>query len=167
LLHTGSLIVDDVEDRSVVRRGGPTCHEVYGEALAINAGNAAYFLSQVLVNESKLTDAQKLRHYDLYFEALRAAHAGQAIDLDGLDAFMPLAVESGDGESLEQRVLAIHRLKSAVPVRSLAMLGAVIGGGAQAQVEGLGHFFEMIGLAFQIMDDALNLRGFKNDLKSR
>src|SRR5215813_1160601 len=166
LLHTGSLIVDDVEDRSTVRRGGPSCHEIYGEALAINAGNAAYFLGQVLLDDSKLTDAQKLRLYGLYFEALRAAHAGQAIDIDGLDALMPLAVESGDGESLERRVLAIHRLKSAVPVRSLAMMGAVIGGGAPAVVEGLGHFFEMIGLAFQIMDDALNLRGFKNDLKS-
>jgi geranylgeranyl pyrophosphate synthase len=167
LLHTGSLIVDDVEDRSIVRRGGPSCHEIYGEALAINAGSAAYFLGQVLVDDSKLTDPQKLRLYGLYFEALRAAHAGQAIDIDGLDALMPLAVESGDGESLERRVLAIHRLKSAVPVRSLAMMGAVIGGGAPAVVEGLGHFFEMIGLAFQIMDDVLNLRGFQNNLKSR
>lgn len=167
LLHTGSLIVDDVEDRSIVRRGGPACHEIYGEALAINAGTVAYFLGQVLVNDSRLTDAEKLRFYDLYFEALRAAHAGQAIDIDGLDALMPRAVESGDGELIEQRVLAIHRLKSAVPVRSLAMMGAVIGRGAPAQVEGLGHFFEMVGLAFQIMDDALNLRGFKNDLKSR
>jgi geranylgeranyl pyrophosphate synthase len=166
LLHTGSLIVDDLEDRSIMRRGGPACHEIYGEALAINAGNAAYFLGQVLMDDSKLTDAQKLRLYSLYFEALRAAHAGQAIDIDGLDALMTPVVESGDGESLERRVLAIHRLKSAVPVRSLAMMGAVIGWGGPAQVEGLGHFFEMIGLAFQIMDDVLNLRGFKNDLKS-
>src|SRR5262249_42041876 len=150
LLHTGSLIVDDVEDRSSVRRGGPACHEIYGEALAINAGNAAYFLGEVLLDNIKLTDAQKLRLYDLYFEALRAAHAGQAIDIDGLDYLMPQVVENGDGDLIEQRVLAVHRLKSAVPVRSIAMMGAVIGGGAQAQVEGLGHFFEMIGLAFQI-----------------
>ena len=167
LLHTGSLIVDDVEDRSIVRRGGPACHEIYGEPLAINAGTVAYFFGQVLVDGSQLTDAQKLRLYDLYFEALRAAHAGQAIDIDGLDSLMPLAVESGNGELIEQRVLAIHRLKSAVPVRSLAMLGAVIGRGKQAEIEGLGHFFEMLGLAFQIMDDVLNLRGFENDLKSR
>jgi len=167
LLHTGSLIVDDVEDRSTMRRGAPACHETYGEALAINAGNAAYFLGQVLVEGSSLSDAQKLRLYELYFEALRAAHAGQAIDLAGLDALMPQVIESGDGRLLEDRVLAIHRLKSAVPVRSLAMLGAVIGRGEQAEIEGLGHFFEMVGLAFQIMDDVLNLRGFENDLKSK
>lgn len=167
LLHTGSLIVDDVEDRSTVRRGGRACHEIYGEALAINAGNAAYFLGQLLVDESSLSDAQKLRLYDLYFEALRAAHAGQAIDIDGLGALMPQVIESGDGRLLEDHVLAIHRLKSAVPVRSIAMLGAVIGRGEQAQIEGIGHYFEMIGLAFQIMDDTLNLRGFENDLKSK
>jgi geranylgeranyl pyrophosphate synthase/predicted secreted hydrolase len=167
LLHTGSLIIDDVQDRSLVRRGGPACHLIYGEPLSINAGCAAYFLSQVLVNETRLTDKDKLRLYDLYFEALRAAHAGQAADLDGLDKLMPQVVESGDGELLEERVLAIHRLKSAVPVRSLAMIGATIGGGTTGQIEAIGHFFEMIGLAFQIVDDVLNLRGFEKNLKSR
>ncbi len=167
LLHTGSLIIDDVEDRSLLRRGGPTCHLIYGEALAINAGCAAYFLSETLIHESRLSDKEKLRAYVLYFEALRAAHAGQAADIDGLNATMPYVVESGDGRLLEQRVLAIHRLKSAAPVRSLAMLGATIGGGTTAQVEAIGHYFEMIGLAFQIVDDTLNLRGFKNDLKSK
>jgi geranylgeranyl pyrophosphate synthase/predicted secreted hydrolase len=167
LLHTGSLIIDDVQDQSVVRRGGPACHLIYGEALSINAGCAAYFLSQVLINETRLTDKHKLRLYDLYFEALRAAHAGQAADLDGLDKLMPEVVESGDGQLLEERVLAIHRLKSAVPVRSLAMIGAIVGGGTTAQILAIGHFFEMIGLAFQIVDDVLNLRGFENNLKSR
>ncbi len=167
LLHTGSLIIDDVEDRSSIRRGGPACHLLYGEALAINAGCAAYFLFEILIHETRLTDKEKLRIYALYFEALRAAHAGQAADINGLDALMPQVVESGDGQLLEQRVLAIHRLKSAVPVRALAMLGATIGGGIPHQVEAIGHFFEMIGLAFQIVDDVLNLRGFKNDLKSK
>lgn len=167
LLHTGSLIIDDVEDRSSIRRGGPACHLLYGEALAINAGCAAYFLSEVLIHEIRLTDKEKLRIYALYFEALRAAHAGQAADIDGLDALMPRVIESGDGQLLEQRVLAIHRLKSAAPVRALAMLGATIGGGTTHQIEAIGHFFEMIGLAFQIVDDTLNLRGFKNDLKSK
>jgi predicted secreted hydrolase len=103
LLHTGSLIIDDVEDRSSLRRGGPACHLLYGEAQAINAGCAAYFLAEVLIHETRLTDKEKLRAYALYFEALRAAHAGQAADIDGLDALMPQAVESGDGQLLEER----------------------------------------------------------------
>ena len=49
LMHVGSLIVDDVEDKSVVRRGGPTAHMLYGEAQAINSGTAAYFIAQKLL----------------------------------------------------------------------------------------------------------------------
>jgi geranylgeranyl pyrophosphate synthase len=167
LLHTGSLIIDDVQDRSTIRRGGPSCHLLYGEAIAINAGCASYFLAEVLIHGANLTDQEKLRLYALYFEALRAAHAGQAADIAGLGPLTSQVAESGDGHLLERRVLAIHRLKSAAPVRALAMLGATIGGGANEQIEAVGQFFEAIGLAFQIVDDTLNLRGFKNDLKSK
>lgn len=167
LMHVGSLIVDDVQDKSTVRRGGPTAHMVYGEALAINAGTACYFMGQKLLVGREMSAANKLRLYDLYFESLRAGHAGQALDLDGLDAEMPKAVQQGGGAWLEDRVLAIHRLKTAVPAASLARMGAVVGGGSEAQIEGVGRYFESVGLAFQIMDDVLNLRGFKGDLKSR
>jgi geranylgeranyl pyrophosphate synthase/predicted secreted hydrolase len=167
LMHVGSLIVDDVEDRSTVRRGGPACHLVYGEPLAINAGTAAYFITQRLLRTSDVSETDKLRLYDLYFEAMRAGHAGQAIDLDGLDAQLDRAVASGDPRELERAVLAKHRLKAAAPAAALARMGAVAGGGSDAQIEAVGGFFEALGLAFQIVDDVLNLRGFKNDLKSR
>ena len=64
---------------------------------------------------------------------MRAAHAGQALDIDGLSGMMPAVVESGDGALLERRVLAVHRLKSAVPPGALARMSALIGGGTQAQ----------------------------------
>src|SRR5262249_18477633 len=60
-----------------------------------------------------------------------------------------------------------HRLKAAAPAAALARMGAVAGGGTEAQIEAVGRFFEALGLAFQIVDDVLNLRGFKNDLKAR
>ncbi|MEZ0542401.1 polyprenyl synthetase family protein [Fibrella arboris] len=166
LLHTGSLIVDDVQDRSVIRRGDASCHMIYGEATAINAGNACYFLGELLLANSALTDAQKLAIYAMYFEMMRAAHAGQAIDIDGFDSLMPEVVAYSRGSQLEERILAVHRLKSAVPARSLAELGVVIAGGSTAQAAALGDFFEALGLAFQIIDDVLNLRGFENDLKT-
>ena len=166
-LHVGSLIVDDVEDHSTVRRGGPASHLVYGEPLAINAGTACYFLGQQLLVGPTLSSADKLRLYDLYFSALRAGHAGQALDIEGHDRVMPEVVEQGDAVDLEQRVLAVHRLKTAAPAGALARMGAVAGGGNEQQVEALGLFFESVGLAFQIIDDVLNLRGFKGDLKSR
>ena len=167
LMHTGSLIVDDVEDRSEVRRGGPAAHLKYGEAIALNAGTAAYFMGERLLNRSLLSDAAKLQLYDHYFEALRAGHAGQALDLDGLADDVPSAIEHGAFDELEQRVLAIHRLKTAAPSASLARMGAVAGGGTTEQIDALGSYFESLGLAFQIIDDVLNLRGFKGDLKQR
>lgn len=164
-MHVGSLIVDDVQDRSTVRRGGPTAHLTFGEPLAINAGTAAYFMGERLLKRTLVKDSDKLKLYDLYFEAMREGHAGQAIDLDGLSQFVPPALESGDSAVLEQRVLAVHRLKTAAPAASLARMGAIVGGGTQAQQDALGRYFDAVGLAFQIVDDVLNLRGFKGELK--
>jgi geranylgeranyl pyrophosphate synthase/predicted secreted hydrolase len=167
LLHVGSLIIDDVQDDSDVRRGGPACHKVHGAPLAINAGCASYFLAQIPAVTSGLSDTMLTRIYEAYFEAVRAAHAGQALDIDGLWRMMPSVVENGDGALLERRVLATHRLKSAVPPGALARMSALIGGGTEAQSEALGDLFEAYGLAFQIIDDVLNLRGFDEDRKNR
>lgn len=167
LMHVGSLIIDDVQDRSTVRRGGPTCHVVHGEPIAINSGTAAYFLTQHLLQSDELTDKERLRIYDLYFAAMRAGHAGQAIDLGGMAELMPHAVVTGDCAELEARILACHRLKTAAPAGCLARMGAVAGGGTDAQIAAVGEFFEAVGLAFQIMDDVLNLRGFAGGLKQR
>ncbi|MBN1655426.1 MAG: polyprenyl synthetase family protein [Deltaproteobacteria bacterium] len=167
MMHVGSLIVDDVEDRSDVRRGGPTVHKIWGEAQAINSGTAAYFIGSGLLMSDRLSDAAKLKLYDLYFETLRAGHAGQALDIDGFDHLMPQVVESGDSTLLESRILAVHRLKTAAPAGCLARMGAIAGNGTAQQVEGLGRFFEALGLAFQIVDDVLNIRGFKGNLKNK
>lgn len=167
ILHVGSLIVDDVEDESAIRRGGPACHTLHGAATAINAGTAAYFLAEPPVLDDELPAEAKLRIYRLYFDAMRAGHAGQAIDLDpAMECAGPPTDAYLLGE-LEARVLALHRLKTAVPAGMLARIGATLGGGSEQQVEELGNFFEAVGLAFQVMDDVLNLRGFERDLKER
>jgi geranylgeranyl pyrophosphate synthase len=167
LLHVGSLIIDDVQDGSDVRRGGPSCHKLYGEALAINAGCAAYFLAQIPIGRSGLDDSMLARIYESYFNAIRAAHAGQAFDIEGLISLMPGVVEDGNGEWLERRVLGTHRLKSAAPPAAIARMAAIIGGGTEQQADGIGSLFESFGLAFQIIDDVLNLRGFVENRKSR
>ena len=99
LLHVGSLIVDDVQDHSDIRRGGPALHRLYGEALAINAGCASYFLAQVPVGASGLDAADRVAIYEAYFEAMRAGHTGQAFDIDGFARLMPEVVETGDGRA--------------------------------------------------------------------
>lgn len=167
LMHVGSLIVDDVQDKSDIRRGKPSCHKIYGEAIAINAGSAAYFIGQISVYNADIPDAKKLRIYHKYFETLRAAHSGQALDLYGLDYMMEEVVEKGKGDLLTQRSLAIHRLKSAAPASYLAKIGAILGDGTEEQIEGLGLYYDALGVAFQIIDDTLNLKGFKDGLKTK
>ena len=167
LLHVGSLIIDDVQDRSAVRRGGPSCHVVHGEPLAINGGCVSYYLALIPLTLSRLPDSLRVKVYEAYFEAMRAAHAGQAFDIDSLAYVMDDVVERGDGATLEKRVLAVHRLKSAVPPGALARMATLIGGGTDLQSDGLGSLFEAYGLAFQIIDDVLNLRGFEEDRKDR
>jgi geranylgeranyl pyrophosphate synthase len=68
-------------------------------------------------------------------------------------------VSTGDSALLEKRIIAIHRLKTAVPAGTLARLGAVVGGASDVQVDAVGRYFEGVGVSFQIMDDVLNLRG--------
>ena len=60
---------------------------------------------------------------------------------------------------VEASVHCIHRLKTAFPARCLAQMGAIYGGGSDEEVDAIGEFFEATGLAFQIIDDVLNLRG--------
>ena len=168
LMHVGSLIVDDVEDKSPIRRGGPSAHVMFGEPIAINAGTAAYFIGQIIVYHAGfIKPRRKVEIYNLYFESLRAAHSGQALDISGLDYMMPEVVKTGNGKLLEKRIFATHRLKSAVPASTLAMTGALMGGGTKQQVNAIGRFYENLGVAFQIVDDALNLSGFKDNLKSK
>ena len=158
-MHVGSLIVDDIQDESLERRGGPCAHHIHGEAICINAGTAAYFMCEHLIKAPGLSAETLNKVYQLYFSCLRGGHAGQALDIHGLDYLMPQAVESGDSSLLEERSLAIHMLKTAVPAGTLARMGALVGGGSNEQVEAVGRYFESVGLAFQIMDDVLNLRG--------
>ena len=158
-LHVGSLIVDDIQDKSETRRGGPCAHLIYGEPLCINAGTAAYFQCEQLLSVPGLSEADQVKCYKLYFAALRGGHAGQALDIYGNDYIMDEVVETGNASVLEQRICAIHRLKTAVPAGTLARMGSLVGGGTPSQIEAVGRFMEAVGVAFQIMDDVLNLRG--------
>jgi geranylgeranyl pyrophosphate synthase len=161
-MHVGSLIIDDIEDRSTLRRGVPSAHMKFGEPIAINAGTAAFFQGQQMLLVPGLSAERLNEIYNYYFAALRAGHAGQGLDISGLDYLMDgqnNVIDNGDAALAESRIIAIHRLKTAVPAASLARMGAVVGGGTPAQVEAVGLYYESVGIAFQIMDDVLNLRG--------
>ncbi len=168
LLHAGSLMVDDVQDKSTVRRGGPAAHVLFGEAKAINSGTAAYFLGQVCIYRVDKGWKEKVQIYNWYFEAMRASHSGQAMDIHGLNYLMPKVLKDDKtAKSLVKRVVATHRLKSAAPAAYLAKIGGLLGEGKREQIDALGNYFEALGVSFQIIDDTLNLKGFKDHLKTK
>lgn len=159
LLHVGSLIVDDVEDQSPTRRGRPAAHVVFGQDVAINAGTAAYFSFDRAMAGLSLDVEHRQRLYQLFCGALRAAHVGQAVDIAGHRQALEAAIESGQGARIRERVLATHRLKTAVPVRRLAEVGAVLADAPEPLFAALGDYFEALGLAYQIADDIIDMRG--------
>ncbi|MFN8321668.1 MAG: polyprenyl synthetase family protein [Chitinophagales bacterium] len=168
MMHVGSLMVDDVQDKSLVRRGGPAAHTVHGDAIAINSGTAAYFLGQICIYNVDKSFEEKVRIYNWYFEAMRASHSGQAMDIYGLDYMMHQALKDDNvARLLSKRVIATHRLKSAAPAAYLARIGVLLGEGSEEQIDGMGNYFEALGISFQIIDDTLNLKGFKDNLKTK
>lgn len=160
LIHVGSLVVDDVQDKSDLRRGGAAAHRLYGEALAINSGTGAYFWGSTLIEDEKLSDSVRAQLYSLYFHTMRAAHAGQAIDIAGHGQRLRQVLVSGDFDGLKRAVLQTHRLKSGVPVGNLTRIAAILAGAPAVLVEAIGEHFENLGVAFQVVDDVLDIEGF-------
>lgn len=165
LLHVGTLIIDDIQDESAIRRGGKTVHLEYGNATAINAGTMCYFMAPLLARFKELDPDQQLELYDLYFDVLRAGHAGQGLDIAGLDSFMPHVVETGDTAEVIAALQAIHIYKTGGAAGTICKMACVIARANEKASAALENFGTQIGLAFQIVDDALNLRGFEGDLK--
>ena len=167
-LHTGSLIIDDIQDNSILRRGGPCAHITYGVATAINAGTAAYFLGEGITRDHpNLTDQQRLRVYELYFTCLRGAHVGQALDINGMNHMMESCLRTNDFDPMWKTLLCCHRLKSGLPASICARTGAVLGKATVEQEAALGDYFLSMGLAFQVIDDVINLQGFGKSLKTK
>lgn len=165
LLHVGSLIIDDIQDDSVVRRGGQCAHVAYGIGPAINVGCACYFMAVHAAGVQDLPDAKAAKIYKLYFDVLIAGHAGQGLDIKGLDYLMPDAVRSGDATPLFDALDAIHTYKTGGAAGTLCAMACVLCDAPADVSAAMENFGVALGLAFQIVDDALNVSGFEGDLK--
>ncbi|GGM16606.1 heptaprenyl diphosphate synthase subunit II [Streptomyces fumigatiscleroticus] len=160
LLHTGSLIVDDVQDASPLRRARPAAHTVFGVPAAVNAGTAAYFLTDRAIRLTCPQDpvvSGELRA--LFMDVLRAGHAGQALDLQGHGEEMDRAVACGDRDALLALVRTTHRLKSGSAVAAGLEAAGVVTGAAPALRGALAAFGAAVGTAYQISDDVADLQG--------
>ncbi|MEP7117968.1 MAG: polyprenyl synthetase family protein, partial [Acidobacteriota bacterium] len=167
-LHTYSLIHDDLPamDDDALRRGRPTLHMVVGEGQAILAGDGLQAEAfQLIAREPDDDDpslpARKLRVLAIVSDAAGAAGmvGGQAIDLAAAGK------GSGPAVTLDARSLAdMHARKTGALIRAAAAAGAVMAGADAARLEALDQWAAQVGLAFQIVDDILDVEGASVDL---
>ena len=151
LIHAYSLVHDDMPcmDNDVLRRGKPTVHVQYGEASAMLAGDAMQALAfEVLTPDAGVAPALQARLCGLLARA--AGHAGmaggQAIDLASI------------GKPLDEACLRdMHRRKTGALLQASVLMGAVTGNCSPAAWAALGDFGAALGLAFQVVDDILDV----------
>ncbi len=151
MIHTYSLIHDDLPalDNDDLRRGRPTCHKVFGDAMAILAGDALLTLAFEVL--AKL-DTRAERRIELVRELATASGTvggmigGQVNDIEG------------EGKHPTARLLdSIHRAKTGALLRASVRMGAIYAGADAEQLAALTRFGEHVGLAFQIVDDILDV----------
>ncbi|WP_101773017.1 polyprenyl synthetase family protein [Peptostreptococcus faecalis] len=155
MIHTYSLIHDDLPalDNDDLRRGMLTNHKKFGEATAILAGDA------LLTNafEVMLTEGLK---YDCPERVLAAScEIAKAAGVNGMIAGQVVDVES-EGQKIDKDKLDfIHKNKTAAIIYACAKVGAILSGCDQEKIDAMGRYGEKIGLAFQIVDDILDIEG--------
>jgi geranylgeranyl diphosphate synthase, type II len=156
MVHTYSLIHDDLPamDNSPTRRGQPTCHVLYGDAVAILAGDALHALAfELLARNAEVSGVPADRSVRALAElatgiGIRGMVGGQMRDL--LAAGKPLV-----GADVQE----IHRLKTGALIRASVRIGGILGGAPPDELDALTRYGTHVGLAFQIVDDILDIVG--------
>ncbi|MEC4673892.1 MAG: farnesyl diphosphate synthase [Nitrospirota bacterium] len=161
LIHTYSLIHDDLPamDNDDFRRGKPTNHKVYGDAVAILAGDGLQTLAFEFCSRPDLVGGvDPARQVHIVYElALGSGNqgmvGGQVMDIQAENQEVDLA-----------GLQTIHAQKTGKLIRAAVRVGAILSGATTRQLEALTGFSEDIGLAFQIADDVLNVTGTREEL---
>ncbi len=154
-IHAYSLTHDDLPalDNDTLRRGRPTCHVKFGEDIAILAGDALLTEAFAIIVNEQLETAPTERVIGVLKEISKAAGikgmvGGQAVDI----------IETGQEMDLET-LRFVHEHKTGALIEAAARCGAILGGGTKQDIEALGGFGKRLGLAFQMVDDILDVAG--------
>ncbi|OLC90121.1 MAG: polyprenyl synthetase [Acidobacteria bacterium] len=150
-IHTYSLIHDDLPalDNDDLRRGKPTCHKKFGEALAILAGDALLTLAFEIIGATPVAAERRV--------AVLAEIAAAAGTINGMVGGQVADIEA-ERKSVDAQMLEyIHRSKTAALIRASVTAGALCAGASPEDVARLRRFGETIGWAFQVTDDILDV----------
>ncbi len=158
MIHTYSLIHDDLPsmDNDDFRRGRPTNHKVYGEAMAILAGDALLTDAFLTAASAQLPDPSRM--------ALAVRVLAQCAGSLGMVGGQVLDIKSEERELNEEEVIAIQSRKTGALVNAACVLGVIAAGGTEAQIEAAAGFAGLLGLAFQIRDDMLDVIGTQEEM---
>jgi len=151
MLHTYSLIHDDLPalDNDDLRRGKPTCHVAFGEAIAILAGDALQTRAFEVLAGLECPPAATVKIIGLIANALGT--------IDGMIGGQVLDIESEHVKPTAELVNAIHRAKTGALIRVAVVAGGVYAGASEEDAARLDLFGRKAGLAFQIVDDVLDM----------
>jgi geranylgeranyl diphosphate synthase, type II len=151
MLHTYSLIHDDLPalDNDDLRRGRPTCHKVFGEAIAILAGDALQTQAYEVLSRLQCPAEARVKITE---EIARATGT-----LDGMIGGQVVDLEAEHSQPNAEMLEYIHRSKTAALISASLVSGGLYGGAKDSEVDHLRAFGLAIGLAFQIVDDVLDV----------
>ena len=152
LIHTYSLIHDDLPalDNDDLRRGRPTCHKVFGDAMAILACDALLTLAFEVL--SRLRGIAPERQVLLVQELSQAAGT-----MGGMIGGQVHDIEGERQQPTVELLTAIHRAKTGAALQARGIMSALYAGGRSSELEALSEYGEHVGLAFQIIDDVLDV----------
>lgn len=148
-VHTASLIHDDIEDSSDLRRGKPAAYITYGLDTALNAASWLYFEAPVCINTADISSELKLTLYKVYTNELRRLHLGQAMDI-----FWHRTPELFPTKAEYEGMV---KCKTGTLASLAAQVGAIAGGADQQEALKYSDIAANIGMGFQIIDDVINL----------
>ncbi|MEE8632478.1 MAG: polyprenyl synthetase family protein [Candidatus Bathyarchaeia archaeon] len=155
VIHNGTLMVDDVEDQSELRRGRPCTFRTYGLDVAINSGNAMYFLPllPLIHNRKRIPPDTLSKVYGVYAQHMITLSFGQAIDISWHRGQVEVT------EITEKEYLQMCAYKTGTLAAMAAKMAAILSQANDELTERLGEYAEAVGVAFQIQDDILDLTG--------
>jgi octaprenyl-diphosphate synthase len=148
-VHTASLIHDDIEDSSDMRRGAPAAHITYGIDTALNAGSWLYFEAPVCIDTSSCTTELKEKLYSTYAKELRRLHLGQAMDIAWH--------RDNKSQPSVDEYLSMVRCKTGTLASLAAKIGILSANGTSDTADKTARIAADIGAGFQIIDDIINL----------
>lgn len=157
MVHTYSLIHDDLPcmDNDDYRRGMPTNHKVYGEAVAVLAGDGLLTAAFSYIAKAPFSAEARIRAVEVLSDCAgeRGMVGGQVLDM-----------QSEQRQCTQQEVMDIQSRKTGALIRAACVLGVLAAGGSDAQIHSADTFAFHLGLAFQIRDDMLDVIGNAADL---